>query len=153
MKGNKMHGSTTRFDSAVERFGEMLRQSLKKKYGYLPSAGFVAREFNLRCTKTNTISNETARRWIRGFTLPDYSRLEVFRNWLDIDYNVVFANNGGLEANAARPSQHASMDTEVRVIPSDPIIREISLLAPQQKALLYEFVKVFPSQAPVPRTS
>jgi hypothetical protein len=152
MNGKNMHSSTPRFDSAVERFGETLRQSLKRKYGKLPSAGFVAREFNLRCTNTHTITNETARRWMRGCTLPDYSRLEVFGKWLEIDYNLVFANQGGSDANATRPLESAVLDTEVPVIPSDPVIRKISLLPPQQKAALYDFVKFLPLQAPAPRS-
>ncbi len=140
-----MYGNTYRFDSVAERFGDLFRQSLKKRYGELPSAGFVAREFNLRCAKTPTITNETARRWIRGCTLPDSSRLEVFASWLDIDYNAVFGNEHGLEANAATPPRpSAGVQTE-SALANDPIIQEIFRLTPQQKGALSEVLKLLPA--------
>jgi hypothetical protein len=143
-----MYGSTYRFDSVAERFGDLFRQSLKKNYGRLPTAGFVAREFNLRCAKTPTITNETARRWIRGCTLPDSSRLEVFASWLDIDYNAVFTTERDSEANSAKRSEAATVDTTESLFSSDPVIRAICRLTPQQKAALHEILKLLPVKAP-----
>lgn len=143
-----MYGSTYRFESVAERFGDLLRRSLIKSYGRLPSSGFVAREFNLRCEKMPPVTDETARRWIRGSTLPDASRLEVFASWLEIDFNAVFSDQRGLKAGCAGVPGLAAVDTTAPTLAVEPIIQEIFRLTPQQKAALYEFVKFFPAQAP-----
>lgn len=72
------------------RLGELLRDTLKKRYGRLPSAAFVAREFNLRCEHNEPICDETARRWIRGSSMPSVARLATLAVWLDIDFNRAF---------------------------------------------------------------
>lgn len=72
-------------------FGETLRSSLKRRYGKLPSAAVVAREFNLRCNDCPAVCNETVRRWIRGVSIPDATRLATISHWLNIDYNSFFS--------------------------------------------------------------
>lgn len=47
----------------------------------------MAREFNLRAYDTTPISQESARRWIRGVSLPEEERLRVLVEWLDLDFN------------------------------------------------------------------
>lgn len=87
-----MHLNCRQFESITERFGDMLRASLRDIYGKIPSAAFVAREFNLRSQWGSPVSNETARRWLRGYSVPDISRLNVFSDWLHLDYNQVFSD-------------------------------------------------------------
>lgn len=70
-----------------ERFAALLRDSLRGQFGRIPSAAIVAREFNLRAHGTTPISNESARRWIRGVSLPEEDRLQVLVNWLDLNFN------------------------------------------------------------------
>lgn len=83
------------FASVTEQFGHVFREALKNAYGgSLPSAAFVARQFNLRCSRSCTVSQESTRRWIRGCSLPDPERLLVLSGWLDIDYNRVFNGAG-----------------------------------------------------------
>jgi hypothetical protein len=77
-------------ESVTEQFGYVFRSALKKAYGEIPSAAFVAVQFNRRCLGTEAVSQESARRWIRGFSIPDPVRLSVLSSWLEIDYNAVF---------------------------------------------------------------
>lgn len=70
-------------------FSALLRDSLKSRFGRIPSAAVIAREFNLRAYNTDPISQESARRWIRGVSLPEEERLRVLVTWLDLDFNSV----------------------------------------------------------------
>jgi hypothetical protein len=72
-----------------DNFSALLRDSLRSRFGRIPSAAVVAREFNLRAYDTAPISQESARRWIRGVSLPEEERLRVLVNWLDLDFNRV----------------------------------------------------------------
>lgn len=86
-----------------DNFSALLRDSLRSRFGRIPSAAVVAREFNLRAYDTAPISQESARRWIRGVSLPEEERLRVLVNWLDLDFNKVLrarerTPGGGLHA-------------------------------------------------------
>ena len=70
-----------------ENFSALLRDSLRSRFGRIPSAAVVAREFNLRAYDTTPISQESARRWLRGVSLPEEERLRVLVNWLNLDFN------------------------------------------------------------------
>jgi len=77
-----------------DSFSAHLRECLKQRYGKIPSAAVVARDFNLRAYGTSPISQESARRWIRGVSLPEEDRLRVLVNWLNLDFNHVLKNPG-----------------------------------------------------------
>jgi hypothetical protein len=85
-----MGSKAQQFELVTEQFGHVFREALKRAYGKLPTAASVARDFNLRCTGTSLVSQESARRWIRGSSIPDPERLVVLSSWLEIDYNAVF---------------------------------------------------------------
>ena len=72
------------------RFSKSLRDSLKERYGKLPSANVVARDFNLIAFDVNPVSQETVRRWMRGISMPEDLRLKVLSNWLQLDLNFIF---------------------------------------------------------------
>lgn len=75
---------------SARRFGICLRSSLKRKYPLVKiTAVFLASQYNLRSTTSNTISNETARKWLNGITLPSVHRFEVLREWLEIDNSFI----------------------------------------------------------------
>lgn len=84
-----MHRTT----NVKENFAALLRNSLKSRYGRLPSAAVLAREFNLRAYDTTPISGESARRWLRGVCLPEEERLRVLVKWLDLDFNKALTSN------------------------------------------------------------
>ena len=72
-----------------DSFATALKKCLVRRYRELPSAAFVAKEFNLRTYATEAITQESARRWLKGLALPDLAKLLVLRNWLDLDINAL----------------------------------------------------------------
>ena len=72
-----------------DSFASALNNSLLLRYQKMPSAAFVAKEFNLRSHMTEAITQESARRWLRGLAIPDFAKLLVLRSWLDIDLNAL----------------------------------------------------------------
>ena len=94
-----------------ENFSAILRDSLRKRFGRIPSAAVVAREFNLRAYDTSPVSQESARRWLRGVSLPEEERLRVLVNWLNLDFNAALRpkTNGQLTASNHRARQFCSV--------------------------------------------
>lgn len=75
-------------------FSKLLCLELVRYYGRMPSASVVARDFNLRCTQdAKPITNETARRWIKGISIPELMRLNVLSNWIGLDIGNLQKNN------------------------------------------------------------
>lgn len=72
-----------------DSFAEALANGLRLRYREIPRAEFVAREFNRRANTTDAITQESARRWLRGLAIPDLAKLLVLRSWLDLDLNAL----------------------------------------------------------------
>jgi transcriptional regulator with XRE-family HTH domain len=72
-----------------DSFAEALANGLRLRYREIPTAEFVAREFNRRANTTDAITQESARRWLRGLAIPDLAKLLVLRSWLDLDLNAL----------------------------------------------------------------
>ncbi len=89
-----------------ENFAALLRDSLRSRFGRIPSAAVVAREFNLRAYDTPPISQESARRWIRGVSLPEEQRLRVLVNWLNLDFNAALRPGRDLNGHALNAHAH-----------------------------------------------
>lgn len=70
-------------------FSRLLREALERRYKKIPSAAFIAKEFNLRSTSTTPVTAEAARRWLRGISIPEFDKLVVLRNWLSLDLNLI----------------------------------------------------------------
>jgi transcriptional regulator with XRE-family HTH domain len=68
-----------------DRFSSGLREALRAKYGRLPSAAFVAIQFNRQLNSRNGVSQESVRRWLRGLAMPSYCHLETLTLWLKLD--------------------------------------------------------------------
>jgi hypothetical protein len=66
-------------------FSDSLREGLRKRYGRLPSAAFVAIHFNRNNKVEKPISQETARRWMRGDSMPSYKHFYTLALWLALD--------------------------------------------------------------------
>jgi len=67
-----------------EQFARSLRESLRVRYGKVPSAAVVARDFNLRAYGVAPITQESARRWMRGESFPSPKHLEILISWLGV---------------------------------------------------------------------
>jgi hypothetical protein len=73
------------------RFSTSLNQQLLQYYRRIPSASILARDFNSRSQGLmNPITQETARRWIRGLSMPEMDKLQVLINWLDLNIDLNF---------------------------------------------------------------
>ena len=80
-------------ETTLRRFERTLRTGIARKLGRQVSAQRFADQFNLRANGTDTISRETARKWIRGTTIPDYERLAVLIQWLELDPREFLVND------------------------------------------------------------
>ena len=72
------------------KFAEVLKLHLIKKYKKVPSGYFFANQFNLRAQGTSTITAETARKWIKGISVPEIDRFKVLIDWLDFNPGELF---------------------------------------------------------------
>ena len=71
-----------------QRFARTLTKALKTYYrGRLPSFSVIARDFALRSPHLKHLSGETVRNWVRGTSLPHFSRMQVLEEWLGIHCN------------------------------------------------------------------
>jgi len=70
-------------------FAQSLKKNLISRFGRVPSASFVANNFNLRAYETQTITRETARKWLTGMSFPEGGRLKVLAEWLNLDVNEI----------------------------------------------------------------
>lgn len=78
-----------------DSFARALTDSLLTRYQEIPSAAFLAKEFNRRA-QTRQISQESARRWLRSLAIPELDKLLVLRSWLSLDLNALAQPNSGL---------------------------------------------------------
>lgn len=78
--------------SAKQAFSKAVNEALRAYYGRVPSAAVTARDFNLRNPDTPPISEETARRWMRGLSFPEGERMSVLVRWLGLDLNTIFGS-------------------------------------------------------------
>jgi len=74
----------------VAKFAEILNRALIKKYKKVPSGAFLSNQFNLRAEGTTTITAETARKWVKGLSVPEIDRFKVLIQWLDLDVDGLF---------------------------------------------------------------
>jgi hypothetical protein len=74
-------------------FSAELRNVLREKYGRVPSASFIAIHFS-RHSNEISVSHETARRWLRGISMPSYTQLRVLILWLNLDIRRCFDIEG-----------------------------------------------------------
>lgn len=89
---------------SIKLFSICLNEALLRKYGKVPSATFLANQFNLRAIGTTTITRESARKWLNGLAIPEMSRLQVLVSWLEIN-PMDFLGNGKSENGSAQPKE------------------------------------------------
>lgn len=92
-------------NAAAAKFGIVLRKALKTKYPLVKiTAVFLASQFNLRATTSDTISNETSRKWLNGVSLPSIHRYHVLKYWLDLDGNLFVRGDENYDDTLMRDS-------------------------------------------------
>ena len=75
----------------IERFHLAFRAGLINRFGEIPTASKLAIEFNLRHFQSNSISRETARKWINGQAMPETARLKTLIGWLNLDASFIYS--------------------------------------------------------------
>jgi len=90
-----------------DSFALALNNSLLLRYPEAPSAAFFAKEFNRRAP-TRPISQESARRWLRGLAIPELDKLLVLRSWLSLDLNALAQSSIDL-----REDKEAAVETQL----------------------------------------
>lgn len=72
------------------KFAELVNRALIKKYKKVPSGAFLSNQFNLRAEGTSTITAETARKWVKGLSVPEIDRFKVLIKWLELNVDDLF---------------------------------------------------------------
>lgn len=83
------------------RFACILNHALIKRFGKTPSAATLAMHFNLKTSGIDPISQETARRWMRGLSLPELPRFQVLSDWLKISQEDFLNEDVGIQRQRA----------------------------------------------------
>ena len=71
-------------------FSKILQEALKKKYKKIPAAAIFANEFNFRAYGSDTITRETARKWLLGLSLPRPEKLSILVKWLNLNTQEIY---------------------------------------------------------------
>lgn len=126
-----------------EQFACSLRESLKARYGKLPSAAVLARDFNLRAYGVSPITQESARRWMRGECFPKSEYLEILINWLGVSLDAVVL----MPEKRVHTPYSFDMESELGYItPMNPaeerITRLFASLSPAQKKAVMELIEI-----------
>ena len=91
--------------SYKNNFSQHLAKALLAKYKKKVSIVFFVNQFNLRAYGTNTISYETGRKWLKGISMPQLSKMKVLIKWLNLDPSMLFLDN---ELSSEQPIALAS---------------------------------------------
>ena len=94
----------------VAKFAEVLNRALIKKYKKVPSGAFLSNQFNLRAEGTSTITAETARKWVKGLSVPEIDRFKVLIKWLELDVDSIFNTT---EIHLSRKETNDMIDADV----------------------------------------
>jgi hypothetical protein len=97
---------------------KMLRRLLKIKYPHTKlTAAFVASQYNLRARSSGSISNETARKWLSGISIPAAHRLQVLTDWLGIqNADFVYKQDVPLGHNGIPPADTSNLSYDQLVM-------------------------------------
>ena len=140
------------------KFARALREALIAHYGKLPAASHLSREFNLRAYGVNSISQESARRWLRGLSIPTQDKLAILSNWLSLDLNnIVSVQEQGSAQKAPAPVSLANLsngtanghDSNIKQIePPLAAVQMLSQLSELERNLMMELLGLLANRAP-----
>ncbi len=126
-----------------EQFARSLRESLQERYGKVPSAAVVARDFNLRAYGVAPITQESARRWMRGECFPKSEYLEILISWLGVSLDAVVLTP---EKRVHTPYSFDMESESGYITPMNPaeerIARLFASLSPTQKKAVMRLIEI-----------
>ncbi len=125
-----------------ENFSLLLTAGLLSYYQKIPSAAFLAKEFNLRALHSEPISQESARKWLRGQATPELEKLFILQTWLQIDLN-------SLNIHADQPLANSSatlgidlnVDKRLYLKKTDELKKTLELMMQEITDLKREIIK------------
>lgn len=118
-----------------DSFASALSTALQHRYQKVPSAAFVAKEFNLLAHSTEPITQESARRWLRGLAIPGLEKLIVLRSWLDLDLNML--------GNRTQFSDAQVVDSQDGMqLPQEGFIKTTHLIKTSLQSLMLEIANL-----------
>lgn len=100
---------TANRDALRLNFSDALRAALVHRLGKVPSATYLANQFNFRANGTTAITRETARKWMTGQAIPEMPRLTVLVEWLGLDPHQL------LTTGKRQPAKPASTDDDLTI--------------------------------------
>ena len=122
-------------------FARSLCESLRVRYGKVPSAAVVARDFNLRAYGVAPITQESARRWMRGESFPSPKHLGILISWLGVSLDLAILT-------PQRQTQTSTLNGEqapyyVSPIPAsdERITRLVASLNPEQRIAVVKLIE------------
>ena len=121
----------------AETFSRELRERLRTKYKRLPSAAFIANQFNRHNKRDKGISQESARRWLRGESMPSHQNLQVLGIWLGIEVEISLVKP--VSADSLADANNAAYSQQIMFI-----AEMISKAAPTMQAQIWNLICVCP---------
>ena len=133
-----------------DTFSRSLRRCLHQHYGRVPAAAVIAKDFNLRAYGVDPITQESARRWIRGISIPEEDRLKILIEWLSLDFNEVLLSNGNGNGDRharagnghVNPKEIFSGNGDGLSISDEELMRLIFNLNEEKRKLVLELIKL-----------
>ena len=131
-----------------DTFSRSLRKCLHEHYGRVPAAAVIAKDFNLRAYGIEPITQESARRWIRGISIPEEDRLKVLIEWLSLDFNEILRSNGNGNKHARAGNGHTNPQEMFREngdglsISEEELIRLFFCLDEEKRRLVLDLIKL-----------
>lgn len=96
-------------------FAKEFKRCLIKRYGKVPSAATIARDFTLASPiGVEPVSVETIRKWLLGINLPQSARMHTLSIWLGFDSSVMnFAFKKSAPHLHRKITGQSAMDSEI----------------------------------------
>lgn len=103
-------------DALRLNFSEALRAALVHRMGKVPSATYLANQFNFKANGTAAITRETARKWLTGQAIPEMPRLTVLVEWLGLDPHQLLTGAKKQPTTAANTGDDLTIETIVELL-------------------------------------
>lgn len=103
-------------DALRLNFSEALRAALVHRLGKVPSATYLANQFNFKANGTTAITRETARKWLTGQAIPEIPRLTILVEWLGLDPHQLLTGAKKQPTTAANTGDDLTIETIVELL-------------------------------------
>lgn len=109
------------------------------RYGKVPTASALARDFNLRAHGIEPITQESARRWMRGVSIPEEDRLRILVEWLQLDFNEVLCSSNNGSPHLCEDNKKSGDGLSE---PDELLLKLVFNLTTDQKKIVLELIRL-----------